>query len=137
MISLLKPPSLSPHKLSKVNQSDCIQLNQKISVSNNRQYIHMDLFIHSYNAVLDITLNHCWTPVGHLKLFLLYVYAFYSPYIMDWIANADIGLDHNNSVIKRLRCTCLRTTCQGSFGPMASCSQTGICIKTLNGFHLY
>ena len=31
-------------------------------------------------------------------------YIFYSHYNMDWIANTEIGLDSNNSVIKRLRC---------------------------------
>ena len=29
---------------------------------------------------------------------------FYSRYNTDWIVNTDIGLDPNNSVIKRLRC---------------------------------
>ena len=29
---------------------------------------------------------------------------FYSPYNTDWIANTEIGLDPNNSVIKRLWC---------------------------------
>ena len=31
----------------------------------------------------------------------------YSRYNTDWIANTDIVLDPNNSVIKRLRCTCM------------------------------
>ena len=57
-----------------------------------------------YNTDLDIT-DHYWTPVSHLtnRLFLLYVYTFYSIYNTDWIANMEINLDSNNSVIKRLR----------------------------------
>ena len=31
----------------------------------------------------------------------------YSRYNTDWIANTEIVLDFNNSVIKRLRCTTL------------------------------
>ena len=36
--------------------------------------------------------------------FAKYLYM-YSRYNTDWIANTEIVLDHNNSVIKRLRCT--------------------------------
>ena len=35
-----------------------------------------------YNTVLDITLI-----TGHFRLFLQYVYTFYSRYNTDWIAN--------------------------------------------------
>ena len=34
------------------------------------------------------------------------VYIFYSHYNTVWIANTEIVLDPNNSVIKRLRCRC-------------------------------
>ena len=34
----------------------------------------------------------------------IYVYTFYSRYNTDWIANTEIGLDPNDSVIKRLWC---------------------------------
>ena len=54
-----------------------------------------------YNTVLVIT-HQCWNPIG---LLLLYVYTFYSHNNTVWIANTEIGLDPNNSVIKRLRCT--------------------------------
>ena len=48
--------------------------------------------------------DHCWTPIGHFRLFLLCVYTFYSQYNTDWIANTEISLDPINSVIKRLWC---------------------------------
>ena len=35
----------------------------------------------------------------------LYNYTFYSRYNTVWIANTEIGLDPNNSVIKRFWCT--------------------------------
>ena len=38
-------------------------------------------------------------------LILLYIYIFYSHYNTDWIANTEIVMDPNDSVIKRLRCT--------------------------------
>ena len=38
---------------------------------------------------------------------MLYDYTFYSCYNTDWIANIEMGLDPSNSVIKRLRCTCI------------------------------
>ena len=44
------------------------------------------------NTVLDVTL----ITAG------LHVYTFYSCYNMEWIANTEISLDPNNSVIKRL-----------------------------------
>ena len=62
-----------------------------------------------YNTVLDITLiiiGQCWTPI---RLVLLYVYTFYSRYNTDWIANTEIGWDHSNSIIKRLRCSSFYT----------------------------
>ena len=43
---------------------------------------------------------------GHFRLILLYICSFYSRYNTDWIANMEIGLDPNNSVIMRLRCSC-------------------------------
>ena len=36
--------------------------------------------------------------------YAIYGYIFYSLYSTDWIANTEIVLDPNNSVIKRLRC---------------------------------
>ena len=55
-----------------------------------------------YNTVLDINnTDLCWIPI---RLFLLYVYTFYSRYNADGVANMEIGLDPSNSVIKRLRC---------------------------------
>ena len=54
-----------------------------------------------YNMVLD----QCWTPNDHLGLIFLFNYIFYSRYNTDWIAYTEIGLDPNNSVIKRLWCT--------------------------------
>ena len=44
------------------------------------------------------------TPNDHLGLIFLFNYTFYSHYNKDWIANTEIGLDPNNSVIKRLWC---------------------------------
>ena len=41
---------------------------------------------------------------GHYRMILLYDYIFYSRYNTDWIANTEVGLDLNNSVIKRLWC---------------------------------
>ena len=38
-------------------------------------------------------------------LVFLYDYTFYSRYNTVWIANMEIGLDPNNSVIKRLWCS--------------------------------
>ena len=52
-----------------------------------------------YKMVLDIS----WLIAGP-QMVLLYIYTFYSRYNTDWIANTDIGLDPNNSVIKKLRC---------------------------------
>ena len=48
--------------------------------------------------------DDCWTRNGH---FILYVYTFYSLCNTDWIANTEIDLDSNNSIIKRWRCTCI------------------------------
>ena len=49
-------------------------------------------------------MDQCWTPIGHFRLIFLYNYLFYSRYKTVWIANTEIGLDPNNSVIKRLWC---------------------------------
>ena len=53
------------------------------------------------NMVLDITLITAGPQMA-----ILDVYTFYSRYNTDWIAYTEISLDPNNSVIKRLRCTC-------------------------------
>ena len=59
-----------------------------------------------YNS-FGYNMDQCWTPIGHFRLILLYNFTFYSCYITVWIANTEIGLDPNNSVIKRLWCTLL------------------------------
>ena len=53
-----------------------------------------------YNTVLDITR----ISIGPLYYIFLHNYTFYSRYNTIWIANMEIGLDPNNSVIKRLWC---------------------------------
>ena len=58
-----------------------------------------------YNTVLDITRVNAGPQMVIKKLILLYNYTFYSRYNTDWIANTEIGLDPNKSVIKRLWCT--------------------------------
>ena len=50
-------------------------------------------------------MDQCWTKNYHLGLIFLFNYTFYSCYNTNWIANKDIGLDPNNSVIKRLWCS--------------------------------
>ena len=64
--------------------------------------LHLDLFItqqgFGYNT------DQALTPNGPVWL---YIYIFYSHYNMDWIANMEIVLDPNKSVIKRLRCVFL------------------------------
>ena len=58
-----------------------------------------------YITVLDITLITVGLQLlisNYFCLFLLYFYTFYSRYNTVWIANTEIGLDPNNSVIKRL-----------------------------------
>ena len=52
-----------------------------------------------YNMVLDITR----ITVGP-QIAIIITYVFYSRYNTVWIANTEIGLDSNNSVIKRLWC---------------------------------
>ena len=47
-------------------------------------------------------MDQCWTPIGHFRLIFLYTYTFYSSYTTVWIANTEIGLEQNDSVIKRL-----------------------------------
>ena len=54
-----------------------------------------------YNMVRYNT-DQCWTPNYYLGLFFQYKYTYYSRYNTDWIANTEIGLDPNNSDIKRL-----------------------------------
>ena len=51
-----------------------------------------------YNTVLDLTLIIIGPQLGYF----CYFYIFYSHYNTDWIANTEIGLDPDNSVIKRL-----------------------------------
>ena len=54
-----------------------------------------------YKTVLDIAL----IIVGpQMVIFGICLYTFYSRYNTDWIADTEIGLDPNNSVIKRLWC---------------------------------
>ena len=56
-----------------------------------------------YNKILDLT----WViaaPHMVIKYGFCYITTFYSRYNMYWIANTEIGLDPNNSVIKRLWC---------------------------------
>ena len=43
--------------------------------------------------------------VGHFRLILLYNYTFYSRHNTEWIANTEIVLDPNNSIVKRLWCS--------------------------------
>ena len=47
----------------------------------------------------------------------LYIYSLYNT---DWIANTEIVLDPNNSVIKRLRCTILITVTDSMAGFLAA-----------------
>ena len=46
----------------------------------------------------------CCTQNDHSGQIFLSNYTFYSRYNMDQVANMEIGLDLNNSVIKRLSC---------------------------------
>ena len=55
-----------------------------------------------YNMVLDTG----GPQMIILHYFLLHVSTFYYCYNKDWIANTEISLDPNNSVIKRLWCNC-------------------------------
>ena len=57
-----------------------------------------------YNMVLDITRIRVGPQMAILDSFSYITYAFYSRYNTDWIANTEIVLDPNNSVIKRLWC---------------------------------
>ena len=63
-----------------------------------------------YNTVLDITRISVGPRSVILDLFsyitFLYNYTFYSLYNTIWIANTEMCLDPNNSVIKRLWCMC-------------------------------
>ena len=56
-----------------------------------------------YNTVLDITLITVGPQLVILECFC-YMSIHFTLVITDWIANTEIGLDPNNSVIKRLRC---------------------------------
>ena len=58
-----------------------------------------------YNTVLDITRIRVGPQIAISDFFSYIIYAFYCQYNTDWIANMEIGLDPNNSVIKRLWCT--------------------------------
>ena len=55
-----------------------------------------------YNTVLDITRVITGPKMVFKRLILLYGYTFSSRYKTDWIASTEIGLNPNNSVIKRL-----------------------------------
>ena len=59
-----------------------------------------------YNTVLDITRIRDGPQMAIQGSFFYIIYAFYSRYNTVWIANTEIGLDPNNSVIKRLWCIC-------------------------------
>ena len=50
-------------------------------------------------------MDQYWTLIYHLGLIFLFNYTFYSHYNTDWIANTEIDLDQNNSVIMRLWCS--------------------------------
>ena len=56
-----------------------------------------------YNTIFDITLITVGPQLVILDYFC-YVYTFYSHYTTACIANTEIGLEPNNSVIKRLWC---------------------------------
>ena len=67
-------------------------------------YVHLDLFITQIIiTILDITLIIVGPKLVILDYFC-YVYTFYCHYSTDWIANTEIGLNPNKSVIKWLRC---------------------------------
>ena len=68
-------------------------------------YTLTSLQLPSLQHIFIYNSDHCWILISHYRLFLLYVYIFYSRYKTIWIANTEIGLDPNNSVIKRLGCT--------------------------------
>ena len=55
-----------------------------------------------YNTVLDITGIRVGPQMAISVSFSNITYSFYSRYNSDWIANTEIGLDHNNSVIKNV-----------------------------------
>ena len=57
-----------------------------------------------YNTVLDITRIKVGSQMAILDTFFCMTCAFYSQYNMVWIANTEIGLNSNSSVIKRLWC---------------------------------
>ena len=64
-----------------------------------------------YNTVLDITRIRAGPQMAISVSFSHIIYPFYSQYNTDWIANMEIGLDPNNSIMKRLWCTCIRKCC--------------------------
>ena len=57
-----------------------------------------------YNTVLDITRIRTGPQMAIKDSFTCITYAFYSQYNTVWITNTEIGLDPENSVIKRLWC---------------------------------
>ena len=71
---------------------------QRRMISVDNFFVFLRLHGFGYNT------DQCWTPNDHLGLIFLFDYTFYSHYNTDWIANTEIGLDPNNSVIKRLWC---------------------------------
>ena len=66
-----------------------------------------------YNTVLNITRIRVGPQMAIQGSFSYIIYAFYSRYNMIWIANTEIGLDPNNSVIKRLWCILLTMSFKG------------------------
>ena len=57
-----------------------------------------------YNMILDITRTRVGPKMAILNSISYITYAFNTQYNTVWIAYTEIGLDPNNSVIKRLWC---------------------------------
>ena len=56
--------------------------------------------------VWGVSNKHCLLPFFHLGLIFPFNYTFYSRNNTGWIANKEIDLDPNNSVINWLWCIC-------------------------------
>ena len=72
-------------------------------------WIHLNLFITWF---LDTTRIRVGPQMALWDSFVYITYAFYSQCNTGWIANMEIGLDPNNSVMKRLWCRWLHNTPQ-------------------------
>ena len=66
-----------------------------------------------YNTILDTTRIWVGPQMATFYTFFYITYIFYSRYNTDWIANTEIGLDPNNSVIKRLWCMSISNELRG------------------------